>query len=82
MAHSSKSRPETEPQKGLSEMNMAAEVVQQLIQLFGDDDIDQCESSSTSTNKRKQTRHLQGKTIIKKRRYRSIDNLYMSTEPI
>lgn len=74
-----------EIQNGLSELKMVAEIVQQqLIQIFGEDDIDQCNNSTTSINKRKQESGSQrkAKAMIKHRRYRSIASLYLSTDPI
>ncbi|KAI3461974.1 hypothetical protein Pfo_018637 [Paulownia fortunei] len=96
MAHSSESRPKNESyQKGFQELDhMAAIVAGTLIQLFGDEGIDQTaivENCSTSMNKKKRGACSEiangidissGERIMKKRRYRSIDNLYMATKPI
>lgn len=97
MAHSSDSRPKNEPyQKGFQDLdNMAAIIAGTLIQLFGDEDIDQtaiAANYTTSMNKKQKGSYSDDvangieissrERIMKKRRYRSIDNLYMATKPI
>ncbi|KAK4430647.1 hypothetical protein Salat_1365400 [Sesamum alatum] len=98
MALSSESMPINESdQKGFREFDrMAGIIASMLIQLFGDEDIDQtadaADHSISMNNKRKGANcsncsancieMSSGERSLKKRRYRSIHNLYMATKPI
>lgn len=68
------------------EMKMEAGVVQQLIELFGDDEVERFSSSSSSSSLSNKSKHrrnsLHPKPMIKKPKFRSIHSLYLSTHPI
>ncbi|PIN11456.1 hypothetical protein CDL12_15946 [Handroanthus impetiginosus] len=66
---------------------MAAIIAGTLIQLFGDEDIDRTAILKNYKKKKgcdhdKDDRTSTGERMMKKRRYRSIHNLYMATKPL